>query len=881
MKPVLATSTHLLRHGALAVAPLGSAAARTLCTSSAISSADFAPVLGLTRAAALRLFSTAAPAAVTSTVTVDESLEASQIVEAIDGNTAAVKGSYPFVDNIVLFPITPSSPMAELVDTMAVAGVQNLFQQVPSITQLESELGVAGALHGALVAGGLTTSFTSSQGLLLFIPVAYKLAAEQLPCVISVPARSLATSGANILGSHEDIMAVRSTGLSILHSSCGQEAHDLAVVAHLASHAASMPFIHSEDGFRSSHEVSKVKILSRETLAGLVDADAITSFKARANNPLKPKVHGTVQGPEFFTMSERQQMYWDAVPDAVQAMMDKVAAVSGRQYHLFDYYGHPDAEDVLVVMGSASGTIEEVVDARVAAGEKVGLVKVRLFRPFDCTRLLEAVPASAKRICVLDRCREPTAPGEPLYMDVCAAFKQAGDTRPVIGGRYGLGGFEVTPAMMSAVYDNMRLPEPKLRFTVGIEDDLLHSSLPVDPAYPPTVPAGTTECVFYGLGADGTVSANKSAIKLIGNHSSLFCQGYFNYDARKSGGKTVSHLRFGPSPIKSQYLIRRANYIGVHNVSHLGNEAIFNNLADGGTVLINAPWSADEVANALRPAQRRALAARHAKLFVVDAVKIAKAIGLGNRTNHVLNTIFFNLSRVLPVDQVVPLLKADIAKTFRLKGEKVIQMNYQAVDRAMEGVISVPVPEDWASALDAPSAAQLRLQRALAEEVDPTVRAWMENMAIPYLQGKATTLPTSAFPQAGCMPTGTSKYEKRGVATDIPVWDAKKCVQCALCAVSCPHSVIRPFLLTEEEAVAAPSSLQHPKAKGKKLKGLSFAIQASPYDCIGCGMSDSLTPLHPISFTSLPSSHSPARCLRRTLPRRCADDDRRRRLPRH
>ncbi len=741
----------------------------------------------------------------------------------IDGNTAAAHVAYALSEAAAIYPITPSSTMAELADEWASQGRTTIFGQPLAIREMQSEAGAAGAVHGSLAAGALTVTFTASQGLLLMIPNMYKIAGELLPAVFHVSARALATHALSIFGDHSDVYACRQTGFALLASSSVQEAHDLALAAHLAAMASSVPFLHFFDGFRTSHEIQKIQILDYADMAGLVDHEAITAFRARSMNPEHPHTRGTAQNPDiYFQGREASNPFYLRLPDIVTASLDKVAAVTGRRYSLFDFYGVPDAERVVVAMGSACETLAEVVDHLTAKGEKVGLVKVRLYRPFAASALLAALPAGCRTVSVLDRAKEPGAPGEPLYLDVCQAVLEAELPVRVVGGRYGLGSKEFTPAMAAAVFANMAAPQPRNRFSVGIEDDVTHSSLTLDPSFPDTTPSGTIQCTFWGLGADGTVGANKEAIKIIGDNTPLYAQGYFAYDSKKSGGLTVSHLRFGEKPITSTYLVGQADYVACHNPAYVNQYDMLAAAKPGGIFVLNAPWDMAQMQMRLPASVKRTVAAKKLRFFTIDAVKIAAEVGLGGRINMIMQTAFFKLAGVLPFEKAVELLKKSIHKAYGKKGEKIVNMNIQAVDRAVDGLVEVYWPESWKDEIDRPE----------SERDEP---AFIATVMRPMLAQQGDALPVSAFTPDGVFPPGTSQYEKRGVAINVPEWIPGNCIQCNQCAFVCPHSALLPVLATDGELAEAPEGFEAPAAKGKALEGHFFRIQLAPLDCMGCG----------------------------------------------
>jgi pyruvate-ferredoxin/flavodoxin oxidoreductase len=742
----------------------------------------------------------------------------------MDGNTATTHVAYAMSDTAAIYPITPSSTMGEIADEWAAKGLKNIFGQTLTIREMQSEAGAAGAVHGSLAAGALTTTFTASQGLLLMIPNMFKIAGELLPAVFHVSARAVATHALSIFGDHSDVMATRSTGFAMLASASVQECMDLALVTHLAAIESSVPFVHLFDGFRTSHEIQKIEIIDYEDMKGLVNFEKIAAFRARAMNPEHPDMRGTAQNPDiFFQGRERSNPYYQLLPGIVSAMMDKVGALTGRPYKLFDYVGAPDADRVIVSMGSSCETIEEVVNYLNAKGEKVGLVKVRLYRPFAPDALLKAIPASAAVVTVLDRTKEPGSLGEPLYEDVCAAFVERGGSIPkLMSGRYGLGSKEFRPGMAKSIYDNMAAAAPKRHFVVGIVDDVSGTSLPMGGPLP-TVPEGTVQCKFWGFGSDGTVGANKSAIKIIGDNTDLYAQGYFAYDSKKSGGITVSHLRFGKKPIQSTYLVDAADYIACHKPSYVHVYDILEGIKEGGTFVLNSPWNSPAELEANLPGHMlRTIADKKLKVYNIDAVAIGAKTGLGARINMIMQTAFFKLAGVLPIDEAIALLKDSIKKTYGKKGDKIVNMNIAAVDMAMEGVVEIKVPAAWASAPDAKLAA-------------PDEPEYFNKVIRPILAQKGDEVPVSAFAENGSFPAATSQYEKRGVAINIPHWIKENCIQCNQCAYVCPHATIRPFLADEAEMAKAPAAYETLPATGKELKGLAFRMQVFPMDCMGCG----------------------------------------------
>ena len=754
-------------------------------------------------------------------------------MKTMDGNHAAAHASYAFTDVAAIYPITPSSVMAEATDEWATQGRTNIFGQTVQVTEMQSEAGAAGTVHGSLAAGALTTTYTASQGLLLMIPILYKIAGEQLPGVFNVSARALASHALSIFGDHSDVYACRQTGCAMLCESSVQEVMDLTPVAHLSAIKGKIPFINFFDGFRTSHEIQKIETWDYEDLKDMADMDAIDAFRKHALNPNHPCQRGSAQNPDiFFQAREACNPYYDAMPAIVQEYMDKVNAKIGTNYKLFNYYGAEDAEHIIVAMGSVCDTIDETIDYLMAAGRKVGVVKVRLYRPFCAEALVNAIPDSVKQITVLDRTKEPGALGEPLYLDVVAALKGTKfDAVPVFTGRYGLGSKDTTPAQIVAVYDNTE----KQKFTIGIVDDVTNLSLEVG-APLVTTPDGTINCKFWGLGSDGTVGANKNSIKIIGDNTDMYAQAYFDYDSKKSGGVTMSHLRFGKSPIKSTYLIKQANFVACHNPSYINKYNMVQELVDGGTFLLNCPWDMEDLEKHL-PGQVKAFIANHnIKFYVIDGIKIGKEIGLGGRINTVLQSAFFKLANIIPEDHAIELMKAAAKASYGKKGDKIVQMNYDAIDAGAKQVVEIEVPESWKNAED---------EGLFTPEVKggkPEVVDFVKNIQAKVNAQEGNTLPVSAFTEYvdGSTPSGTSAYEKRGIAVDIPVWKSENCIQCNRCAYVCPHAVIRPVALTEEEAANAPEGLETIDMIG--MPGLKFTMTVSAYDCTGCGSCANVCP---------------------------------------
>lgn len=740
----------------------------------------------------------------------------------VDGNTACAHVSYALSEVAAIYPITPSTPIGEVVDEWAAKGRKNIFDQTLLVRQMQSEAGAAGALHGALVSGSLATTYTASQGLMLMIPNMYKISGNLLPGVMHVTARAISTHALSIFGDHQDVMAVRQTGWAMLNSASVQEAQDMALVAHLAAIESRVPFVHFFDGFRTSHELQKIEAISYEDIATLVNRAAMQAFRARAASPERPELRGSAQNPDiYFQGCEARNPFYLKVPGIVEQYMRKVQKLTGRGYKLFDYVGAADAERVIISMGSSCETIEEVVADLNSRGEKVGLVKVRLFRPFSADHLVATLPAGVKTVTVLDRTKEPGALADPLYLDVSTACMEKGVKARLLAGRYGLGSKEFTPSMAKAVFDNMAAAAPKHRFTVGIIDDVTHSSLAVDASY--TVKTeGTVQCKFWGLGADGTVGANRTAIQIIGDNTDMYAQAYFAYDSKKSGGVTMSHLRFGTKPIKSTYLIDSADYIACHNPSYVEMYDVLEGIKQGGTFVLNSHWTLEDMEAKLPAAMRRTIARKKLKFYNIDAVKIAQQIGLGGRINMIMQTAFFKLANVIPVEDAIRHLKEEILQMFRKKGDKVIGMNQAAVDGTIANLQQVAYPASWADAADA-------AQQARNEP------AYVTNILRPIAAQQGHNLPVSAFAPDGILPVACSKYEKRGVAIMVPEWIRDNCIQCNQCAFVCPHAVIRPYLLTDEEMKKAPAGVEALPAIGKELAGLQYRIQVSPLDCMGCG----------------------------------------------
>ena len=757
-------------------------------------------------------------------------------MKTMDGNTAAATVSYAFTDVAAIYPITPSSNMAEETDKMAANGAKNLFGQPVMVSEMQSEAGAAGAVHGSLAAGALTTTYTASQGLLLMIPNLYKIAGELLPGVINVSARAIAGHALSIFGDHSDIYACRQTGCAMLCSNNPQEVMDLGAVAHLAAIKGRVPFIHYFDGFRTSHEIQKVAVWDYKDLDEMLDRDAVNAFRRRSLNPEHPVQRGTAQNPDiFFQAKEAANPYYENIVGVVEDYMAQVNAKLGTKYKLFNYYGAKDAEYVIIAMGSGCDTIEETVDYLNAAGNKVGLVKVHLYRPFSAKHLLAALPKTVKKIAVLDRTKEPGSIGEPLYLDVLAALKDSKFADiPVCTGRYGLGSKDTTPGQIIAVYDNLKAAKSKKTFTIGIEDDVTKLSLKVK-VNPDTTPKGTTSCKFWGLGSDGTVGANKNSIKIIGDNTDMYAQGYFSYDSKKSGGITVSHLRFGKKPIKSTYLINQADFVACHNPSYVDKYEMVQDIKVGGTFLLNCSWSDEELGAHLPASMKQYIAKNKINFYVIDATHIAKEIGLGGRTNTILQAAFFALSKIIPADKAVQLMKDAATRSYAKKGEKIVAMNHAAIERGINGFRKVNVPADWAKATG-------EVAVAPATGDNKVLVDYINNIQRPINAQQGDKLPVSAFAGAedGTFPLGSSAFEKRGIAVDVPAWNPDKCIQCSFCSYVCPHAVIRPVALTEEEAKNAPAGMQMKDMTG--LPGMKFAIVISTLDCTGCGSCANVCP---------------------------------------
>lgn len=745
-------------------------------------------------------------------------------MKTMDGNTAAAYVAYAFTDVAAIFPITPSSPMAEYIDEWAAYGQKNIFGQEVKVVEMQSEAGAAGAVHGSLAAGALTSTFTASQGLLLMIPNMYKIAGELLPGVFHVTARAVAGHALSIFGDHSDVMATRQTGFALLASGSVQEVMDLAGVAHLAAIKGRVPFLHFFDGFRTSHEIQKIEVIDYEDFAKLVDYDAVKAFRDNALNPEHPVTRGTAQNPDiFFQAKEASNRFYEQVPDVVADYMDKISKLTGREYKPFVYYGHPEAENIIVAMGSVTETIDETVDYLMSKGEKVGVIKVHLYRPFSPKYFFNVMPKTVKRIAVLDRTKEPGALGEPLYQDVRTLFYETENAPLVVGGRYGLGSKDTTPAQILAVFENLKSDKPKNGFTIGIVDDVTYTSLEVKENVN-TAPEGTIRCKFWGLGSDGTVGANKSAIKIIGDNTDMYAQGYFSYDSKKSGGVTISHLRFGKKPIKSTYLINEADFVACHNQAYVYQYDILKGLKKGGTFVLNCIWKKEELDEKLPASIKRYIAENDINFYIIDATGIAQEIGLGNRINMIMQSAFFKLANVIPIEDAVKYLKDAIDHSYGKKGQKVLDMNYKAVDMGIDALVKVDVPASWKDSVEEAAA-------------DVDVPEFIKKVVEPMNRQEGDSLPVSAFVgrEDGHFPMGTSAYEKRGIAVHVPEWQIDKCIQCNQCSYVCPHAAIRPILLTDEEKKNAPAGFETKNAIGKELSGLHYRIQVSTMDCTGCG----------------------------------------------
>lgn len=746
-------------------------------------------------------------------------------MKTMDGNTAAAYISYAFTDVAAIFPITPSSPMAEHVDEWSSQGKKNIFGQTVKVMEMQSEGGAAGAVHGSLQAGALTTTYTASQGLLLMIPNMYKIAGELLPGVLHVSARALAAHALSIFGDHQDVMSARQTGFALLAESSVQEVMDLAAVAHLSAIKGRVPFLNFFDGFRTSHEVQKIETLEYDELKNLVDMDAVEAFRRRGLSPEHPETKGTAQNPDiYFQGREAANRYYEAIPEIVEGYMAEISKLTGREYHLFNYYGAPDAERLIVAMGSGCETIQETVEYLNEKGEKVGLLAVHLYRPFSLEHFFKYIPKTVKKVAVLDRTKEPGSAGEPLYQDVRNAFYECEQRPVIVGGRYGLGSKEFTPGHVVAVFENLKADKPKNGFTVGIEDDVTFTSLPTVKEID-TTPKGTVSCKFWGLGSDGTVGANKSAIKIIGDHTDMYAQAYFAYDSKKSGGITISHLRFGKKPIMSPYLINNADFVSCSNQSYVDKYDVLAGLKKNGTFLLNCIWEGEELEKRLPASMKRYIAENNINFYTLNAVKIASEAGLGGRINMVMQSAFFKLANIIPLEDAVKYLKAAVVSSYGKKGEKIVNMNNAAIDKGIEALVKVEVPESW---------------KAVEDEAAATVEkpAFIRDIVEPMNRQEGDKLPVSAFVgrEDGAFPAGTSAFEKRGIAINVPEWNLDNCIQCNQCSYVCPHAAIRPFLLTKEEVEQSPENFKSKKANGgKTFENYNYKIQVSVMDCSGCG----------------------------------------------
>ena len=747
-----------------------------------------------------------------------------KFMKTVDGNTAAAHVAYAFTDVAAIYPITPSSTMAELVDEWASQGRENIFGQQVNVVEMQSEAGAAGAFHGSLQAGALTSTFTASQGLLLMIPNMYKVAGELLPGVFHVTARAIASQALSIFGDHQDVMACRQTGACLLCSGSVQEVADIAPVAHMSAIEGSLPFLHFFDGFRTSHEIQKVELMDNEEYAQLLDMDAVQAFRDKALSPNHPVTRGTAQNPDiYFQTREVSNKYYENIVDIVEKNMAKVSELTGRKHSLFDYYGAEDAKHVVVAMGSVTEALEETIDYLNAKGEKLGVVKVHLYRPFSKKHFLAAMPETVERIAVLDRTKEPGSLGEPLYLDICNIYKGVENAPLIVGGRYGLGSKDTTPTDLNAVFENLNLEQPADGFTIGIVDDVTNTSLPA--AEPIKISAkGTVRCKFWGLGSDGTVGANKQAIKIIGDHTDKYAQAYFDYDSKKSGGITMSHLRFGDTPIRSTYLLDEADYIACHNQSYVYKYDLLKGLRKGGTFVLNTIWDAEGLDEHLPAEMKQYIAKNDIQFYTLNAVKIGQEIGLGNRINMICQAAFFKLADIIPVEDAVKYLKESIVKAYGKKGEAIVNMNYKAVDAGIDSLVKVDVPASWADAVE-------------GEKPEVDEPAFIKDILRPMVAQKGNDLPVSSFLgyEDGTFPCGTAAYEKRGIAVNVPEWKPENCIQCNRCSFVCPHACIRPVLVTEEELAQAPESFVAVDAKGKELKGLKYRMQVSTMDCTGCG----------------------------------------------
>lgn len=749
-------------------------------------------------------------------------------MKTMDGNTAAAHISYGFTEVAAIYPITPSTPMGETVDEWAAKGKKNIFGEPVKVVEMQSEAGAAGALHGSLQGGALSSTYTASQGLLLMIPNMYKMMGERLPAVIHVSARAIATSSLSIFGDHQDVMAARQTGFAMLCEGSVQEVMDLSGVAHLTAIKKRMPFLNFFDGFRVSHELQKVEVIEQEELAKLIDYEALEDFRNSALNPNHPVTRGTAQNPDvYFQMAESINKYYEDIPDVVENYMSEITKLTGREYHCFDYYGAKDADRIIISMGAVSEVVEEVVDYLNKNGEKVGLVKVRLYRPFSVEKLLKAIPTSVKKIAVLDRTKEPGSIGEPLYLDIVKAYNGKENAPMIIGGRFGLGSKDPTPSDIAAVFKNLSESKPKDRFTIGIIDDVTNLSLePVKDI--DVAQEGTTACKFWGLGSDGTVGANKSAIKIIGDHTEMYAQAYFSYDSRKSGGVTVSHLRFGKTPIKAHYEVDRADFVACHNQAYVYTFPILDGLKKGGKFVLNTIWSPEEVEEKLPANLKRYIANNNIEFYIINAVKIAQEVGLGGRINMIMQSAFFKVANIIPVEDAIKYLKEAVINTYSKKGEKIVNMNHAAIDAGVDAIVKIDIPDSWKDAKE---------DGKIEENMD--VPDFIKNICEPMNKLEGNKLPVSAFVNAdmtdGTFMSGTTAYEKRGIAVNVPEWIPENCIQCNQCSYVCPHATIRPFLINEKEKENAPEGMKIIPANGFKGEAMYYMIGVSPLDCTGCG----------------------------------------------
>ena len=749
-------------------------------------------------------------------------------MKTMDGNTAAAHISYGFTEVAAIYPITPSTPMGETVDEWAAKGKKNIFGEPVKVVEMQSEAGAAGALHGSLQGGALSSTYTASQGLLLMIPNMYKMMGERLPAVIHVSARAIATSSLSIFGDHQDVMAARQTGFAMLCEGSVQEVMDLSGVAHLTAIKKRMPFLNFFDGFRVSHELQKVEVIEQEELAKLIDYEALEDFRNSALNPNHPVTRGTAQNPDvYFQMAESINKYYEDIPDVVENYMSEITKLTGREYHCFDYYGAKDADRIIISMGAVSEVVEEVVDYLNKNGEKVGLVKVRLYRPFSVEKLLKAIPTSVKKIAVLDRTKEPGSIGEPLYLDIVKAYNGKENAPMIIGGRFGLGSKDPTPSDIAAVFKNLSESKPKDRFTIGIIDDVTNLSLePVKDI--DVAQEGTTACKFWGLGSDGTVGANKSAIKIIGDHTEMYAQAYFSYDSRKSGGVTVSHLRFGKTPIKAHYEVDRADFVACHNQAYVYTFPILDGLKKGGKFVLNTIWSPEEVEEKLPANLKRYIANNNIEFYIINAVKIAQEVGLGGRINMIMQSAFFKVANIIPVEDAIKYLKEAVINTYSKKGEKIVNMNHAATDAGVDAIVKIDVPDSWKDAKE---------DGKIEENMD--VPDFIKNICEPMNKLEGNKLPVSAFVNAdmtdGTFMSGTTAYEKRGIAVNVPEWIPENCIQCNQCSYVCPHATIRPFLINEKEKENAPEGMKIIPANGFKGEAMYYMIGVTPLDCTGCG----------------------------------------------